>query len=108
MIYAVMTSIELDNPSKQDKMLQAIQDKIANKILWTNQFNPTQVSKGQSEEGRLVVNSIMRFNTEAEALEVARYIKDRITKIPALSGSVRLHKCYHDEGGKPCEPEKEI
>ena len=62
------------------------------------------VSEGISEDGKPSNNVVIRYNEEADAKELFDMVKDKIVKIPVLSGRISLHLCGHDTVGsnQPC------
>ena len=101
MKYCVMCNLRLETPAKSDTLHDNIQVKIGGKKVWGETIN----SKGI--EDKYPTNTLeIRFDNEADMDEVYDFIKDKMTKIPVLKGTVSKHYCYHDEVGtnKSCEP----
>lgn len=67
------------------------------KPIW-GEFN---LSESVDEEGKPLNNILIRFDREADARELFNLIKDKMEKIPVLTGRASIHQCGHAED-KPC------
>lgn len=110
MIYALQAEVEFSNKANRDTMSQLLKDKIASRILWADAKNPLTIDSIESESGRHGVSVILRFKSKAARDDAAQFLKDKIAQIPAFSGTVKRHICYHDQVGsnRACESENEI
>jgi len=61
------------------------------------------VNHGEDMEGNPTSGVDVRPESDADADDLYSFIKDRMDKIPALTGRVTWHDCKHDEG-PPFEP----
>ena len=103
MKYCVSAQIKFSSKTSRDNVSKTVKDKIASKMLWGGK----EIRDYLSDDGKAITNVELRFDKKEDRDELATYLKDRINKIPALSGTVKIHNCYHDENPpKPCIEEE--
>ena len=101
MKHAIQAVLTVETPAKQSKLAEEVVLHIAGKPLWGKEA----VITGFSDDGRPQVSIEVRFDKEADAIDLFDYIKECIEKIPILTGSATRHLCYHDETpSRKCEP----
>jgi len=104
MKYCVLHNLRFETPAKQDAFNKDIKLKIGGKKVW----GETIISGGKDEEGYSTHGLAVRFDDQADMDEVFAFIKDKMSKIPVLKGSVSKHPCSHDESPpSPCMIEEE-
>jgi len=103
MKYCVIANLIVDTPTKNDKLAKDILDRIVDKMTW----GLTSVQKGRSEKNEPQTSVEVRFDYRSGMEELYSFIKERIEKIPVLSGSVSKHECHHDTDNRPCSIEEE-
>jgi len=103
MKYCIIANLSFSTPSLNSQMSQAIKDKIIDKITGA-MLKPVwgEVVLAESiEEGKPGSNITIRFDKEADMNEVYNLIRDKMVKLPVLSGRISKHLCGHDSG-QPC------
>jgi len=100
--YCVQANLTFDTKAKRDKLHAELLTKLAYKPTWGEVFigaSPsTPLSVSTDEDNRPAQSLLVRYNYRADMNAMYEFIKDKMAKIPLLSGSVSRHVCGHDEG----------
>ena len=92
--YAVQANLTFDTPAKRNKLHDELLTKLANKPTW----GEVGIGASTDEDNRPAQSLLARYNYRADMNAMYEFIKDKMAKIPVLSGSVSRHVCGHDEG----------
>ena len=104
MKFAVQSNLPLSTPAQQDGFYNAVLVRIAGKPVW----GKPNITKGLNMDGKPNHSVEIRFDQEADHLDLFNFIKARMQVIPVLSGRLSRHQCHHDEGNIPCVIEEEL
>ena len=99
MKYTVIAKLQLETPAKRDALTNELKTFIGRKLVW----GETRTISDEDKDGKPISIIEVRFNVQANMDDLYALIKDRMQKIPVLSGSVSKHPCPHDEdANKSC------
>ena len=99
MKFCVMSNLRFETPAKIETFNVAVLLLIEGKPAWGDNV----VSTGLDKDGYPSLSLEIRFDEEADANDLYIFIKDKMSKIPVLKGTVSKHNCTHDEAtSQPC------
>lgn len=100
-----MANLRWETPSKQDAFKNGLSNKLENMPC-----HDRNVSHSEDMEGNPRSRMDVRPEEKADADELFSFIKEKMKKIPVLTGRVNWHDCKHDEGPpfRPCEIEEKF
>ncbi len=103
MKFCVLATLKVGTRARNDALRKAILDNIAVRATW----GPTRVEKSmpdteRAKDSKPQTTCEVRFDHRSDCDELFKLIKDRMEKLPVISGSVSKHQCYHDEDNRPC------
>lgn len=108
---ALLVTIEFTLPNESEasdkaySLMAIISNRVGFKPLWKGQEN--RVVSGQSKSGNSTVDIELRFEKTTDRDEIVGYLKS-LDDRPNVQVTGTTHDCYHDEGGRSCDNQKEI
>ena len=98
MKYAVISSLSFKTDAQRDGLSNELKPKIANKPTW----GEVGLSSDIDIDGKPHLSLSIRYDEKPDMADLFDAIKQKISLIPVLKGSVSSHICGHDEQPYDC------